>query len=510
MSDRGSRRNNTFRLMTNLGHLLNDKIFRTVGHIAAETGKECYVVGGYVRDAILHRPSKDIDFVTVGSGIDLATAVAAHLGKGARLTVFRNYGTAQIANHRSDMELEFVGARKESYNRDSRNPVVEDGTLEEDISRRDFTINAMAISVTPDNFGELIDMYGGVDDICDRIIRTPLDPDITFSDDPLRMMRAIRFATQLQFTIHPDTFEAIKRNAQRLEIITAERIKDELMKIMASPKPSIGWDLLLQSGLLKMILPELAALKGVDVVNGRGHKDNFYHTIEVLDNVAAKSDNVWLRWAALLHDIGKPLTKKWDDTIGWTFHNHNFIGSKKVKGIFKRLCLPLGAEMKYVEKLVDLHMRPIVLAEDEVTDSAVRRLVNYAENDLADLMTLARADITSKNMAKKQKFLENFDIVDAKCAELIAKDEERAFRPKLNGNDIMLIFRIPQGKDVGFLMKNLTEAARDCRIADTVEAAVEYVTDLAKGINLYPVGLDDFLREKAKSTDSKTDQPCTT
>lgn len=497
--------------MTNLGHLLKDDIFRTVGNTAAEEGKECYVVGGYVRDAILHRRSKDIDFVTVGSGIDLATTVAERLGKGTSLSVFRSYGTAQITNHRSGLELEFVGARRESYNRDSRNPVVEDGTLEEDISRRDFTINAMAISVTPENFGELIDLYGGVDDICDRIIRTPLDPDITFSDDPLRMMRAVRFATQLQFTIHPDTFDAISRNAPRMEIITRERIKDELMKIMASPKPSVGWDLLMRSGLLKMILPELSALKGVEVVKGRAHKDNFYHTLEVLDNVAAKSDNVWLRWAALLHDIGKPLTKKWDDAVGWSFHNHNFIGAKMVKGIFRRLCLPLGSEMKYVEKLVDLHMRPIVLAEDEVTDSAVRRLVNYAENDLADLMTLARADITSKNEAKKQRFLENFDIVDAKCAELIAKDNDRAFRAKLNGNDIMRIFDIPQGKQVGFLMKNLTEAARDCRIENTLEAALAYVTDLAKEINLTPLHLEEFLQDKANSTDSLTNEPpCTT
>ncbi len=493
--------------MSNLGHLLSDKIFRTVGEVAAGEGKECYVVGGYVRDAILHRHSKDIDFVTVGSGIDLATAVAARLGKGSRLSVFRNYGTAQIVNHRSGLELEFVGARKESYQRESRNPIVEDGTLEEDIARRDFTINAMAISVTPDTFGELIDMYGGVDDICDRIIRTPLDPDITFSDDPLRMMRAIRFATQLQFTIHPDTFDAIKRNAPRLEIITPERIKDEIMKIMASPKPSIGWDLLLKSGMLKMILPELAALKGVEVVNGRGHKDNFYHTIEVLDNVAAKSDDIWLRWAALLHDIGKPLTKRWDDAVGWTFHNHNFVGSKKVKGIFRRLCLPLGAEMKKVEKLVDLHMRPIVLAEEEVTDSAVRRLVNYADDDLADLMTLARADITSKNEAKKQRFLDNFDIVDAKCAEIIAKDEDRKFRPKLDGNDMKLIFDIPQGKDVGFLMTNLTQVSKDCQIEGTVQAAVDYVVEKAKEINLSPVGLEEFWRQqKAKTTDEETNE----
>lgn len=484
--------------MTNLSHLIDDKIFHTVSQTAAKMGRECYVVGGYVRDAILHRGSKDIDFVTVGSGIDLATEVAHALGKGTRLNVYRTYGTAQV--HRHDIELEFVGARRESYNRDSRNPVVEDGSLEDDIARRDFTINAMAISLGKDNYGELIDYYGGVDDICDRLIRTPLDPDTTFSDDPLRMMRAVRFATQLQFTIHPDTFDAIVRNAYRLEIITRERIKEELMKIMASPKPSIGLDLLLRSGLLKLILPELVALKGVEVVNGRGHKDNFYHTLEVLDNVAAKSDNIWLRWAALLHDIGKPDTKRWDEKTGWSFHNHNFVGSKKVKGIFSRLCLPLGQEMKYVEKLVDLHMRPIALVEDEVTDSAVRRLVNYAEADLPDLMTLARADITSKNIAKKQRFLSNFDIVDRKCADIVAKDMAMAFRPQLNGMDIMYIFNLPQGRQVGSLIKPLTNAARDCEIDDTLEAAIDYVCALAKEQGLEPVNLQSFLDSKKSLT----------
>lgn len=475
----------------NLSHLLKDRIFAKVGNIADSMGRECYVVGGFVRDAILHRPSKDIDFVTVGSGIDLATEVASKLGRNTKLTVFRNYGTAQV--HRRDLELEFVGARRESYTRDSRNPIVEDGTLEEDLSRRDFTINAMAISVTPESFGELIDLFGGEEDICDRLIRTPLDPDITFSDDPLRMLRAIRFATQLQFEICDETFEAIRRNASRIEIITRERIKDELMKIMKAPRPSIGWDLLMRSGLLKIILPDIYALKGVEIVNGRGHKDNFYHTIEVLDNVAAKSDNVWLRWAALLHDIGKPASKKWVDSIGWTFHNHNFIGSKKVPHIFSSLTLPMGREMKYVQKLVDLHMRPIALVEDEVTDSAVRRLVNYAENDLDDLMILSRADITSKNEAKKQKFLDNFDIVEAKYAEIKAKDEDRAFRPKLNGNDIKEIFNLPQGKEVGMLMKALTEVSKECKIGDTRQDAIDYVCQIGPEHGLLPTGLTLFL-----------------
>ncbi len=462
--------------MENLGHLLTLDIFRKVGQVAADMGRECYVVGGYVRDAILRRHSKDIDFVTVGSGIELAQAVAKSLGPNTKIAVYRNYGTAQV--HKHGCELEFVGARRESYQRDSRNPIVEDGTLADDIARRDFTVNAMAISVTPDNFGELIDNYGGVEDICDRIIRTPLDPDITFSDDPLRMMRAVRFATQLDFTIHPDTFEAIHRNAERISIITPERIKDELQKIMLSPKPSIGWDLLLRSGLLKLILPELAAMKGVEVIRGHGHKDNFYHTLQVLDNVAAASDNVWLRWAALLHDIAKPVTKRWDDKLGWTFHNHNFIGAKMVPAIFARLKLPMGAEMRYVQKLVELHMRPIALVEDEVTDSAVRRLVNYAEEDLADLMVLARADITSKNIAKKQRFLDNFDLVDQKFLQIIAKDEDAKFRPALNGNDIMEIFGLPPGKDVGFFMTNLTRATKECEIENTPEACLAYVKAL--------------------------------
>lgn len=468
--------------MTNLKDKIPQKIFTTVGNAADTINRRCFIVGGYVRDLIIGRHSKDIDFVTVGSGIELAEAVAKILGPKTHIAVYSNYGTAQIK--RGDIELEFVGARKESYRRNSRNPIVEDGTLEDDIARRDFTINAMAISVNADNFGELIDFYDGLGDIERKLIRTPLDPDITFSDDPLRMLRAIRFATQLQFEIFKDTFDAICRNAYRIEIITPERIKDELSKIMRSPKPSIGWDLLLRTGLLKLILPEMAALRGVEVVDGRGHKDNFYHTLGVLDNVAAASDNEWLRWAALFHDIAKPVTKHYDKEIGWTFHNHNIVGSKMIPRIFKRMRMPLGAEMKYVRKLVDLHMRPIALVEEEVTDSAVRRLMNYAEEDLDDLMILARADITSKNEEKKQRFLDNFDLVEQKFAEIRIKDAERARRNPVDGNEIMQIFGLPQSPTVGYFVSNLKQAIKDCVIEDSREAALEYLFKLAaeKGI----------------------------
>ncbi len=459
----------------NFAEKLRDPIFHTIGEVADSLPRECYVVGGYVRDLLLGRPSKDIDFVTVGSGIELAQAVGKKLGK-CRVNIFRNYGTAQIKRH--GMELEFVGARRESYTRDSRNPIVEDGTLDEDIARRDFTINAMALSVNTSDFGRLVDNYDGLGDLERRVIRTPLDPDITFSDDPLRMMRAIRFATQLRFSIDALTFQAIARNNERITIIVRDRIRDELQKIMASAKPSIGWALLLESGLLKHILPELAAMSGVEVVHGRGHKDNFYHTLEVLDNVARATDDIWVRWAALLHDIAKPVTKRWDSTCGWTFHNHNFIGSKMVPKIFAQLSLPTGAEMRKVQKLVELHMRPIALVEDEVTDSAVRRLINYAEEDLRDLMILARADITSKNMEKKQRFLDNFDLVERKFDEVNALDRERAFRPALNGFDIMAMFSLPQGREVGFLMSNLTQASRDCLIGPTRQDAIDYLLKL--------------------------------
>lgn len=377
-----------------------------------------------------------------------------------------------------------MGARKESYHADSRNPEVSAGTLDEDIARRDFTINAMAISVTSNTFGRLIDNYNGIEDLENGIIRTPLDPDITFSDDPLRMMRAIRFATQLNFTICPATLDAITRNAERIRIITIERITTELQKIMASPKPSIGWDLLLRTGLLHIIFPELAAMRGVETMNGRGHKDNFYHTLQVLDNVAESSDNIWLRWGALLHDIGKPVTKRWDEKIGWTFHNHNFVGAKMVKRIFRRMRLPLGEEMHFVEKMVDLHMRPQSLVEDEVTDSAVRRLINYAENDLASLMILARADITSKNIEKKKRFLENFDLVDAKFRDIIAKDKDAAFRPSLNGNEIMQMLGLSPSPTVGEIMTALTQAQKECEIELSRPAAIEFVTKMAAEMGL--------------------------
>ncbi len=469
----------------NLKDKLRRKVFHTVGEAADELGRPCYVVGGYVRDLIIGRPSKDIDFVTVGSGIELAEAVARRLGKGARLAVFKTYGTAQL--HSGPTELEFVGARKESYRSDSRNPIVEDGTLDDDLARRDFTINAMAVSVNAGSYGELIDKYNGLADIEAGIIRTPCDPDVTFSDDPLRMLRAIRFATQLQFEIEPVTFAAIRRNAPRIEIITKERIKDELFKIMASPRPSIGWKLLLDSGLLAIILPELARMKGVEVVKGRAHKDNFTHTMLVLDSVAEASDNIYLRWAALLHDIGKPVTKHFDSDRGWTFHNHNYVGSKMVKSIFRRMKFPLGAEMSYVAKLVELHMRPIALVEDEVTDSAVRRLANYAEDDLADLMILARADITSKDEARKARYLANFDLVEEKFRETDAKDRERNRKNPVDGCEIMALFGLPQGPEVGYFAKNLKQAIKDCEIEDTRRAAFEYLLKLAREWGIEPL-----------------------
>lgn len=459
---------------------------RLVGAAADRIGRECYAVGGYVRDIFLHRHSKDIDFVTIGSGIEVAEAVAHTLGKGTHLNVFRNFGTAQVK--RGDLELEFVGARKESYSHDSRKPIVEDGTLEEDLSRRDFTINALAVSVNSDTFGELTDMFDGLEDMAMKIIRTPLDPDVTFSDDPLRMMRAIRFATQLEFDIHPDTFAAIKRNAARISIISRERIADELMKIMASPVPSTGWKLLADSGLLKLIFPELAAMRGVETVNGRGHKDNFFHTLAVLDKVAAKSTDVWLRWSALLHDIAKPVTKRWDDTIGWTFHNHNFVGSKMVPRIFRALKLPLNDKMKYVAKMVELHMRPIALVEDEVTDSAVRRLIHDAGDDINDLMTLCEADITSKNAEKVKRHLENFAHVREKMTELEARDHIRNFQPPVDGSEIMTMFGLAPSREVGVLKAAVKDAILDGVIPNERSAALAFVIDRAAGMGLHPVG----------------------
>ena len=471
--------------LDNIVTKLDTPLYHSIGAAADSIGRECYAVGGCVRDFFLERPSKDIAFVTVGSGIELAEIVAERLGKGTHLCVFRNFGTAQVK--RRDIELEFVGARRESYDRNSRKPVVEDGTLEEDLSRRDFTVNALAICVNAGRFGELIDLFGGLADMERRILRTPLDPDITFSDDPLRMMRAIRFATQLEFTIYPETFEAIRRNAERIRIISHERVIDELMKIMQSARPSIGWDLLLKSGLLQIIFPELAAMKGVEVVKGRGHKDNFYHTLAVLDNVAAKSDNVWLRWAALMHDIAKPVTKRWDEKTGWTFHNHNFIGAKMVPRIFRRMRLPQDAKMKYVAKLVELHMRPIALVEDEVTDSAVRRLINDAGDDLEDLMALCEADITSKNQEKVRRILENFALVRQKMVDLNERDHIRNFKPPVDGNEIMETFGITGGPLIGTIKSTIKNAILDGLIRNDYEEARELMMKVAAEHGLSPI-----------------------
>ena len=462
--------------------LLDTPLFRSVGEVADSIDRPCYAVGGCVRDMFMDRPHTDIDMVTVGSGIELAEAVAARLGRGTHLSVFRNFGTAQVKRH--GLELEFVGARRESYSRDSRKPVVEEGTLEEDLSRRDFTVNALAMRVNRNGFGELVDLFGGLADMEEGILRTPLDPDVTFSDDPLRMMRGIRFATQLGFRLHPDTFAATARNAERINIISRERVAGELMKIMASPRPSTGWKLLLDSGLLRLIFPELAAMHGVETVNGRGHKDNFLHTMAVLDKVASRTENIWLRWAALMHDIAKPATKRWDDKTGWTFHNHNFVGAKMVPRVFRNLRLPLDGKMKYVAKLVELHMRPIVLSEDIVTDSAVRRLVNDAGDDLEDLMTLCESDITSRNSEKVKRILENFALVRAKIADLNERDEIRNFKPAVDGHDIMRAFGIGEGRQVGAIRSAIKEAVLDGVIDTSRAAAVELMYRLGKEMGL--------------------------
>ena len=466
---------------------IDRKAFSMVGHAADELSYECYAVGGYVRELFLNRHSKDIDFVSVGqgSGIDIARRVVADMGRGAKVHVYRTYGTAQVKMGRT--ELEFVGARRESYRSDSRNPIVEEGTLADDISRRDFTINAMALCVNEGRFGELVDMFDGLSDLKNKIIRTPLDPDITFSDDPLRMMRAVRFATQLEFTIYPETFEAIRRNAARIDIITRERISTELGKIMASPRPSIGWYLLSDTGLLQHILPELQAMRGVEIVRGRGHKDNFEHTMLVLDRVAEKSDNVWLRWSALLHDIAKPVTKRWDDTVGWTFHNHNFIGSKMVPRIFKELKMPLGEPMRYVQKMVELHMRPIALVEETVTDSAVRRLITDAANDLDDLMTLCRADITSRNPEKVRQHLANFDEVLAKMADVTERDHLRNFQPPVDGALIMKTFGLEPSALVGEIKNAIKDAVLDGVIPNEYDQAYQLMLEIGRSHNLTPV-----------------------
>lgn len=465
-----------------LAQLLDQDIFHKISQAADKLQVECYVVGGYVRDLFLERPSGDIDVVVVGSGITVADELKKMLGRKAHISVFRNFGTAQVKF--GDLEVEFVGARKESYSHDSRKPHVENGTLEDDQNRRDFTINALAVCLNADRFGELVDPFDGVYDLEDGMIRTPLDPDITFSDDPLRMLRCIRFAAQLNFFIEDETFEALSRNAERIKIVSGERIADELNKIISCRKPSKGFVDLHRSGLLQLLIPELAALDLVETRNGRAHKNNFYHTLEVVDNVAAHSDSLWLRWAAMFHDVGKPKSKRWDPIVGWTFHNHNFIGAKMIPQIFRRLKLPLDSKMKYVQKLVDLHMRPIAISDEEVTDSAVRRLMNDAGDDIGDLMLLCEADITSKNEIRKQRFLNNFKIVREKLGELEEKDYKRLLQPCIDGNEIMEMFHLPPSKEVGVLKQCLKEAVLDNKVPNEREPLMQLLMQKAREMGL--------------------------
>ena len=470
-----------------LAQLLNTPIFHQIGEVADHLGMECYVVGGFVRDLFLERPSKDIDCLVVGSGIQVAEELAKRLGRGAHISVFRNFGTAQVKY--KGQEIEFVGARKESYSHDSRKPIVEDGTLDDDLDRRDFTINALAVCLNRERYGQLVDNFNGLMDLEDGIIATPLDPDITFSDDPLRMMRCIRFSTQLNFLIEEDTELALIRNAERIKIISQERIIDELNKIMLSPSPSIGFVEMSRSGLLPIIFPELAAMEGVEVRNGRAHKDNFYHTLEVLDNVChhgGERATLWLRWAALLHDIGKPRSKKWENGVGWTFHNHNYIGQKMVPTIFRRMKLPTDERMAYVAKLVGLHMRPIAIADEEVTDSAVRRLLFEAGEDIEDLMILCEADITSRNQQKKQRFLDNFQLVRQKLTDLQARDNYRTWQNPITGEEIMETFGLSPCKEIGILKQAVKDAIWDSIIPNDHEAAYEFMLNKAKEMGLTP------------------------
>ena len=479
-----------------LAAILDQELFHQISEAADRLGVDCYVVGGYVRDIFLERPSNDIDVVVVGSGIQVAEELKRMLGRKAHLSVFRNFGTAQVKFRQKgkEYEVEFVGARRESYSHDSRKPIVEDGTLEDDQNRRDFTINAMAICLNKSRFGELVDPFNGLADLEDGIIATPLEPDVTFSDDPLRMMRCIRFATQLNFQIEDETFVALERMADRIKIVSGERIKDELNKIILSPVPSKGFVDLQRCGLLNIIFPELAALDIVEQKNGRAHKNNFYHTLEVLDNVArtdagaVREDGsdmrLWLRWAALMHDIGKTKSKRWDPAIGWTFHSHNMIGAKMVPQIFRRLMLPMDAKMKYVQKLVDLHMRPIVIADDEVTDSAVRRLMNDAGDDIDDLMTLCEADITSKNEVRKKMFLENFRMVREKLADLAEKDYKRLLQPVIDGNEIMEMFNLKPSREVGVLKQYLKDAVLDNKVENEREPLMQLLMAKAQEMKL--------------------------
>jgi len=461
-----------------------DPIFRNIGQMADQLGMETYVVGGFVRDYFLQRRDKyfDIDIVTIGSGIKLAKHVAQHYGKEKSLKVFKNFGTAMF--RLKNVEIEFVGARKESYNRDSRKPVVEDGTLQDDQNRRDFTINTMAFSLNAHNYGDLIDPFNGMNDLKRKQIKTPLNPDITFSDDPLRMMRGIRFATQLNFDITPETFDAIIKNAGRIKIVSQERITVELGKIIMTNTPSYGFKLLFHSGLLKIIFPEMIDLHGVDKISGKAHKDNFYHTLQVLDNVAKKSDDLWLRWAAIMHDIAKPVTKRYDEKAGWTFHGHEEIGARMVPRLFRKLKLPLHEKMRFVQKIVRLHLRPIALVSSKISDSAVRRLVYEAGDDIDKLMALCKADITSKNLEKVNKYLNNFAKVEKKILEVEEKDRVRNFQPPIRGEEIMKIFNLPPGRKVGIIKNEIKEAILDGKIKNDRTEAEKFMREIGKELGL--------------------------
>lgn len=467
----------------NLSHAIQNPIFKLITHVVSDKKQQTFVIGGFVRDLLLERPKvKDIDIVTEGSGIELALSVADKLHSKPKVSVFKRFGTAMI--HVNDYDVEFVGARKESYSFDSRKPFVETGTIEDDQNRRDFTINTLAISLNEENFGELVDPFNGLEDLKRKIIRTPLDPEITYSDDPLRMIRAIRFATQLNFTIESSSFLAIKENAERFDILSKERIMDEFNKIMMSPQPSIGLKLLYEANLLQRFLPELTDLQGIEEVEGQKHKDNFFHTLEVVDNISKTTNNLWLRWAALLHDIGKARTKKFDKKIGWTFHSHEFVGSKMVLSLFKRLKLPLGDPLKYVQKLVQNSSRPISLITDDASDSALRRLLFDMGDDLEDLFLLCKADITTKNIKKQTRFKQNFDYVEEKIKEVEEKDKIRNFQPPITGHDIMEAFEIIEGKQIGTIKEAIKEGILEGTITNDYKNSYNYMLQLGKKLNL--------------------------